>query len=57
METKPMTEEQYEEIKNEIQKAYFFLLGQSNISTRVIELMKVAALANIQRRYEAGESW
>ena len=53
----PMTKEQLEFIKHEIQKAYLFLLGQSDIDPGVIELMKLSALADAERRYRAKEPW
>ena len=46
----PMTKEQLEFINAEIQKAYLFLLGKSNFDPGVIELMKLSALAEAQRR-------
>jgi len=53
----PMTKEQLEFIKHEIQKAYLFLLGHSDIDPVVIELMKLSAIAEAQRRYQAKEPW
>ena len=52
-----MTKEQLEFINHEVQKAYLFLLGKSEIDPVVIELMKLAALAEAQRRYESKEPW
>ena len=52
-----MTKEQLEFIKHEIQKAYLFLLGHSDIDPGVIELMKLSALADAERRYRAKEPW
>ena len=52
-----MTEEQLEEIKTEIQGAYLFLISHTKFDPRVVEMMKLAALADAQNRFEAGESW
>jgi len=53
----PMTKEQFEFIKTEINRAYLYLIGNSDIDPVVIELMKLSALAEAQRRYESKESW
>jgi len=53
----PMTEDQLEYIKQEIKKTYLFLIGHTVYDPQVIEIMKLSALANVQRRFETGESW
>ena len=53
----PMDEAKLEYIKNEIKKAYLFLIGHTVHDPQVIEIMKLSALADAQRRYEAGEPW
>ena len=53
----PMTEDQLEYIRKEIIKTYLFLIGHTVHDPQVIEIMKLSALADVQRRYEAGESW
>ena len=53
----PMTEDQLEYIKNEIKKTYLFLIGHTVHDPQVIEVMKLSALADVQRRYDAGEPW
>jgi len=53
----PMTQEQLKFIKHEIQKAYLFLLGHSDIDPGVIELIQRSAFAEAQRRYQAKEPW
>lgn len=53
----PVTEDQLEHIKNEIKKTYLFLIGHTAHDPQVIEVMKLSALANVQRRFEAGERW
>jgi hypothetical protein len=55
--TGPMTEDQLEDIKKEIKKTYLFLIGHTVHDPQVIEVMKLSALADAQRRYEAGELW
>jgi len=54
---KPMTEDQLEFIKKEIKKTYLFLIGHTVHDPQVIEVMKLSALADVQRRYETGEPW
>jgi hypothetical protein len=53
----PMTKEQLEFIKAEINRAYLFLLGHSDIDPVVIELMKLSALAEAERRHRSKEPW
>ena len=55
--TKPMNENQLEEIKKEIKKIYLYLISHTAYDPEVIEIMKLTALADMQRRYEAGEVW
>ena len=57
MKPEPMTKDQLEYIKKEIKKTYLYLISFTAIDPEVIEIMKLAALADVQRRYEAGESW
>ena len=54
---KPMNEDQLEYVKKEIIKSYFFLISHTAHDPRVIEIMKLSALADVQRRFEAGEPW
>lgn len=53
----PMDEAKLEYIKNEIKKTYLFLIGHTVHDPQVIEIMKLSALADVQRRFEAGEPW
>lgn len=53
----PMDKAKLEYIKIEIKKAYLFLIGHTVYDPQVIEIMKLSALADVQRRYEAGEPW
>ena len=52
-----MTEDQLEYIKKEIKKTYLFLIGHSVYDPQVIEVMKLSALADVQKRFETGEPW
>ncbi|MEX1325460.1 MAG: hypothetical protein AB1Z29_01570 [Desulfobacterales bacterium] len=42
---------------NEIKNTYLNLIGHTTYDPEVIEIMKLAALADVQRWYEDGESW
>ncbi len=53
----PMTEERLQEIKAEIKRIYLYLLGHGNFDPQVVELMKLAALYDVQKRFDAGEEW
>jgi hypothetical protein len=57
MSPEPMDEDKLEYIKKEINKTYLFLIGHTVHDPQVIEIMKLSALADVQRRYEAGEPW
>jgi hypothetical protein len=54
---KPMDEDQLEYVQKEIKKTYLYLISHTAYDQEVVEVMKLAALADVQRRYEAGESW
>ena len=53
----PMTEDQLKNIKKEIIQIYLFLISKSGHNPMVVELMKLSALADVQRRYETKEPW
>jgi hypothetical protein len=53
----PMSEDQLEYVKNEIKKTYLYLISHTTCDPEVIEVMKLSALADVQKRYEVGESW
>ena len=53
----PMNEDQLEKIKKQIIQTYLFLISRTGYDPNVIEIMKLSALADVQRRYEAGEPW
>ncbi len=54
---KPMDEDQLKHIKNQIIQTYLFLISHTGYDPEVVEIMKLSSLADVQRRYEAGESW
>ena len=54
---KPMDKEQLEYAKKEIKKTYLYLVSHTAYDPEVVEVMKLAVLADVQRRDEAGESW
>ncbi len=53
----PMTEDQLKNIKKEIIQIYLFLISKSGHNPMVVELMKLSALADVQKRYETKEPW
>ena len=53
----PMAKEQLEHVKKMINRTYLFLISHTAHDPKVVEIMKLAALADVQRRYEAGEPW
>jgi hypothetical protein len=53
----PMTENQLEYIKKEVKKTYLFLISHTEHDPMVVEIMKLSALADVQRRFESGEPW
>jgi hypothetical protein len=57
MEPQPMNEDQLEYVKKEIIQTYRFLICHTAHDPRVVELMKLSAIADVQRRYEAEEPW
>ena len=57
MEPQPMNEDQLEYVKKEIVQTYLFLISHNAHDPKVVELMKLAAMADVQKRYEAGEPW
>jgi hypothetical protein len=53
----PMQEDQLGYIRRQIIKTYLFLISHTEHDPKVIEIMKLSALADVQKRYEAGEPW
>ena len=52
-----MDADQLEDVKKQIVQTYLYLVSRTGYDPKVIEVMKLAALADVQRRYEAGEPW
>jgi len=52
-----MTKDQLDQIKKEINKIYLQLISHSQFDAKVVEIMKLAALADVQRRYETSDFW
>ena len=44
-------------VREQIIKTYLFLISHTAHDPKVVEVMKLSALADVQRRYEAGEPW
>ena len=57
MRPRPMTEHQLEHVKKEITRIYSFLISKTGHDPMIVELMKLSALADVQKRYETGEPW
>jgi len=57
MKRQPMNEKQLEKIRKEIIQTYLYLVSRTVYDPNVIEIMKLSALADVQRRYEAAEPW
>ena len=53
----PMNEDQLDYVKKQIVQTYLFLISKTGFDPQVVEVMKLAALADVQRRYEAREPW
>ena len=54
---KPINEDELENVRKKIIETYLFLISHTGYDPKVIEVMKLAALADVQRRYVAGEPW
>ena len=52
-----MTEDQLEQLKKEISRIYLFLISHTTYDPMVVEIMKLSALSDVQKRYEMGETW
>ena len=53
----PMSEDQLKHVKGQIIQTYLFLISHTGYDPKVLEVMKLSALSDVQRRYESGESW
>jgi len=57
MKQKPMTEDQLAQVKKEIIRIYLFLISKTDHDPMVVEVMKLSALACVQKRFKTGEPW
>ena len=57
MKPQPINEDQLEYIKKQIIQTYLFLISKTGFDPQVVEIMKLSALSDVQRRYEAREPW
>ena len=53
----PMHKDQLGYLRAQIIKTYLFLISHTDHDPKVVEIMKLSALADVKRRYEAGEPW
>ncbi len=53
----PMKKSQLDYLKKQIMQTYLHLISHTAYDPKVIEIMKIAALMDVQKRYEAGEPW
>jgi len=53
----PMHKDQLGYLRRQIIKTYLFLISHTEHDPKVVEVMKLSALADVQKRYEAGEPW
>ena len=51
----PMMQDQLVYVREQIIKTYLFLISHTEHDPKVVEVMKLSALADVQRRFEAGE--
>ena len=56
-EPEPMRKDQLNYIKKQIIQTYLFLISHTVYDPKVVEIMKLSALADVQGRYESGEPW
>jgi hypothetical protein len=57
MDRPAMTADQLADVKKKIVQTYLYLVSRTGYDPRVIEIMKLSALADVQRRFEAKEPW
>ena len=53
----PMTIDQLQDIKKQIIQTYLFLISHTSFDPEVVEIMKLSALSEVQRRYNEKEVW
>ena len=44
-------------LKKKLSRFIFFLISKTGHNPMIVELMKLSALADVQKRYETGEPW
>jgi hypothetical protein len=54
---KPMNDDQLDYFKKEIIRTYLYLISHTRFDPQVVEVMKLSALSDVQRKFEAGEPW
>lgn len=52
-----MTQDQLDKIKKEINRIYLHLISHTQFDPQVVEVMKLAALSDVQKRFDGGEKW
>ncbi len=57
MNPQAMNADQRDDIKKQIIQTYLYLVSRTGYDPKVIEVMKLSALADVQRRFEGGEPW
>lgn len=57
MDRPAMTADQLADVKQKIVQTYLYLVSRTGYDPKVIEIMKLSALADAQRRFEAKEPW
>jgi hypothetical protein len=57
MDRPAMTADQLADVKQKIVQTYLYLVSRTGYDPRVVEIMKLSALADVQRRFEAKEPW
>ena len=57
MNPQTMNADQLDDIKKQIIQTYLYLVSRTGYDPKVVEVMKLSALADVQRRFEAGEPW
>ena len=55
--TEPMTADQLQDLKKQIIQTYLFLISHTSFDPEVVEIMKLSALSEVQRRYNEREAW
>ena len=53
----PMTIDQLQNIRKQIIQTYLFLISHTSFDPEVVEIMKLSALSEVQRRFDEREAW